>query len=168
MVPFILQTLQNWFVFLFLSNFLHIVNSPAMISIIFCPISYILYCIFSKNNFLFSFFFVSAELLAYCLLVQWFVFISFGLLAYSLFSINDCLFFCFSVWFLPYCFLTINACLIILHIAYSLPLVGLHTGTRVPIGTDTHFEKKRYLPVSLRTGTKWHRFVFEYRFVSTD
>ena len=41
-------------------------------------------------------------------------------------------------------------------------------GTRVPIGTDTHFEKNRYLPVSLRTGTKWHRFVFEYRFVSTD
>ena len=45
--------------------------------------------------------------------------------------------------------------------------VGLHTGTRVPIGTDIHFEKNRYLPVSLRTGTKRHRFVFEYRFVST-
>ena len=43
--------------------------------------------------------------------------------------------------------------------------VGLHTGTRVPIGTDTRFEKNRYLPVSLRTGSKWHRFVFEYRFV---
>ena len=50
---------------------------------------------------------------------------------------------------------------------HGLP-IGLHTGTRVPIGTDTHFEKNRYLPVSLRTGTKWHRFVFEYRFVSTD
>ena len=37
--------------------------------------------------------------------------------------------------------------------------LGLHTGTRIPIGTDTHLEKTRYLPVSLRTGTKWHRFV---------
>ena len=46
--------------------------------------------------------------------------------------------------------------------------VELHTGTRVPIGTEIHFEKNRYLPVSLRTGTKRHRFVFEYRFVSTD
>ena len=46
--------------------------------------------------------------------------------------------------------------------------LGLHTGTRVPIGTDIRFEKNRYLPVSLRTGTKRHRFVFEYRFVSTD
>ena len=46
--------------------------------------------------------------------------------------------------------------------------VGLHTGTRVPIGTEIHFEKNQYLPVSLRTGTKRHRFVFEYRFVSTD
>ena len=33
---------------------------------------------------------------------------------------------------------------------------------------DIRFEKNRYLPVSLRTGTKRHRFVFEYRFVSTD
>ena len=35
-------------------------------------------------------------------------------------------------------------------------------------GTDIRFEKNRYLPVSLRTGTKRHRFVFEYRFVLTD
>ena len=46
--------------------------------------------------------------------------------------------------------------------------LGLHTGTRVPIGTEIRFQKNRYLPISLRTGTKRHRFVFEYRFVSSD
>ena len=56
----------------------------------------------------------------------------------------------------------------VLHRLRSMIPVGLHTGTRVPIGTEIHFEKNRYLPVSLRTGTKRHRFVFEYRFVSTD
>ena len=50
----------------------------------------------------------------------------------------------------------------------DLCYLGMHTGTLVPIGTDIRFEKNRYLPVSLRTGTKRHRFVFEYRFVSTD
>ena len=38
--------------------------------------------------------------------------------------------------------------------------LGLHIGTRVPIGTETHFKKNRYFTVSLRTGTKRHRFVF--------
>ena len=38
--------------------------------------------------------------------------------------------------------------------------LGLHTGPRELIGTETHFEKNQYFTVSLRTGTKRHRFVF--------
>ena len=46
--------------------------------------------------------------------------------------------------------------------------IGLHTGTQVPIGTEIHFEKYWYFTDSLRTGTKRHHFVFEYRFVLTN
>ena len=49
----------------------------------------------------------------------------------------------------------------------GLSKVGLHTGTTVPIGNEIHLEKYRYFTVSLRNGTNRHRFVFEYRFVST-
>ena len=47
----------------------------------------------------------------------------------------------------------------------SMIRLGLHTGTRLPIGTEIHLEKNPYFTLSLRTGTKRHRFVFEYRFV---
>ena len=31
--------------------------------------------------------------------------------------------------------------------------LGLHTGTRVPIGTEIRFEKHQYFTISLRTST---------------
>ena len=61
--------------------------------------------------------------------------------------------------------------LVLLNLPWQL---GLHTGTRVPIGTEICFEKYQYFSVSLRTGTWRHRFVFkhcivfEHRFISTN
>ena len=46
--------------------------------------------------------------------------------------------------------------------------VGLHIGTRVPIGTEIHFGKYLYFTVSLRTGTKRHCFIYEHRFILTN